>query len=304
MLPSAAELEYFLEVANTLNLSRASERLGISQPSLSLAVKRLEESVGAALFVRHKHGVSLTQAGKQLVLHARQLLQYWEKTKSEALASQQEVRGYFTLGCHSAIAIYLVSRFLPDLLESYPHLEIHLKHDISRKITEQVINLSIDIGIVVNPFKHPDLIIRKLFDDEVTFWVGRGNRNIQDIKSNKSVILCDPAFTQTQSLLKMSKKIGLASERIITMDSLEVVANLTASGCGIGILPARIAQAMYPDKLMRIKKTPVHSDEVCLIYRNENRGVQAIQEIVNTIKGFHGKSNAIGNRSKPENERL
>ena len=286
MLPSAAELEYFLEVSNTLNLSRASERLGISQPSLSLAVKRLEQSVGTPLFVRHKHGVTLTQAGKQLVLHARQLLQYWENTKSRALASQQEVQGYFTLGCHSTIAIYMVSGFLADLLENHPKLEIHLKHDISRRITEQVINLSIDVGIVVNPFKHPDLIIRKLCDDEITFWVGEGTREIQNIHSKQAIILCDPDLTQTQSLLKKCKKYGIISERIMTMNSLEVVANLTANGCGIGILPTRVAKAMYSGKLKRVSKAPVYSDEVCLVYRNENRNVQAIQTIVNIIKDF------------------
>ena len=137
-------------------------------------MKRLEQSVGASLFVRHKHGVTLTQAGKQVLVHARQLLEYWEKTRSQALASQQEVQGHFTLGCHSTIAIHSVSGFLADLLENHPKLQINLQHDISRKFTEQVINLSIDIGIVVNPFKHPDLIIRKLCNDEVTFWVGNG----------------------------------------------------------------------------------------------------------------------------------
>src|SRR5579862_1970744 len=127
MLPSPAELAYFLEVSATLNLSRASERLGISQPSLSLAIKRLEETLGTSLFVRHKRGVTLTQAGKQLLLYARQLLQYWENTKSKVLASQQEVQGCFTLGCHSTVAIYMVSGFLSDLLENHPKLEIHLK---------------------------------------------------------------------------------------------------------------------------------------------------------------------------------
>lgn len=286
MLPSAAELEYFLEVSNTLNLSRASERLGISQPSLSLAIKRLEESVGTSLFIRHKQGVTLTQAGKQLVPHTRQLLQYWENTKSQALASQQEVQGYFTLGCHPTIAIYMVSGFLADLLEDHPKLEIHLKHDISRRITEQVINLSIDIGIVVNPFKHPDLVIRKLCDDEVTFWVSKGAREIQNIHSENAIILCEPDLTQTQSLLKQCKKAGIVSERIMTMNSLEVVANLTANGCGIGILPTRVAEVMYPDTLKRIPKAPVYSDEVCLIYRNENRNVQAIQTISKSIKNF------------------
>ncbi len=284
MLPSAAELEYFLEIAGTLNLSRASERLGISQPSLSLAVKRLEQSVGTLLFVRHKHGVTLTQAGKQLVTHARQLLQYWENTRSQALASQEAMQGYFTLGCHSTIAIHMVSGFLADLLESHPKLEIHLKHDISRRITEQVINLSIDIGIVVNPFKHPDLIIRKLCNDEVTFWVGIGAREIQNIHSREAIILCEPDLTQTQFLLKKCKKAGVVSDRIMTMNSLEVVANLTANGCGIGILPARVAKSMYPDKLKRVSGAPVSSDEVCLIYRNENRNVQAIRAIANVIK--------------------
>lgn len=286
MLPSASELEYFLEIANTLNLSRASERLGISQPSLSLAVKRLEQAVGTQLLFRHKSGVTLTQAGKQLLLHTKKLLQDWENTKSQALASQQEVQGYFTLGCHSTIAIHIVSGFLADLLEKHPKLVMHLKHDISRKITEQVINLSIDIGIVVNPFKHPDLIIRKLCDDEVTFWVSSGMREIQNIYSKQAIILCEPDLTQTQSLLKKCKKIGIVTERIMTMNSLEVVATLTANGCGIGILPTRVAKLMYPKKLKPIPDAPVYSDEICLVYRNENRNVQAVQTIVNVIKCF------------------
>lgn len=286
MLPSAEELEYFLEICAVLNFSRASQKLGISQPSLSLAVMRLEKTIGTKLFVRHKHGVSLTQAGKQLLLHARQLLQHWENTKSLALASQEEVQGYFTLGCHSTIAIHTVSGFLSVLLENYPKLELHLKTDISRRITEQVISLSIDIGIVVNPFKHPDLIIRKLCDDEVTFWVGDGKRKIQDIHSRQSVILCDPHLSQTQYLLDKIKKSGIISERIITVDSLEVVASLTASGCGIGILPGKVAKTLYPDKLKRVPKTPVYSDEICLIYRDENRNVQAIQTISDEIKRF------------------
>jgi DNA-binding transcriptional LysR family regulator len=286
MLPSAAELEYFLEISNTLNLSRASERLGVSQPSLSLAVKRLEHSIGTPLFIRHKQGVTLTPAGKQLLRHTRQLLQDWKNTKSQALASQQEVQGYFTLGCHSTIAIHILSGFLADLLENYPKLEIHLKHDISRKITEKVINLSIDIGIVVNPFKHPDLIIQKLCTDEVGFWVGKGKRNIQDIYSTQAVLLCEPDLTQTQKLLKKCTKIGISPSRIMTINSLEVIAKLTANGCGIGILPARVVKSTYPDKLKKILKTPIHTDEICLIYRPENKNIQAIQTIIHTIKDF------------------
>lgn len=286
MLPSAAELKYFLEVSGTLNLSRASERLGISQPSLSLAIQRLERCIGTPLLVRHKQGVTLTQGGKQLALHARQLLQYWEKTKSQALASEQTVQGCFTLGCHSTIALHILSGFMPDLLEDYPKLQIQLKHDISRKITEQVINLSVDIGIVVNPLKHPDLVITKLCEDEVGFWVGEGERDIQNIYADSAVILCEPDLTQTQSLLKKCKASGVVSERMMTMNSLEVVATLAASGCGIAILPSRVAKAMYPKKLKRVPKLPVYSDEVCLVYRHEHRQVEAIRVMIERIKQF------------------
>lgn len=284
MLPSANELEYFLEISSSLNLSRAAERLGISQPSLSLAIKRLEKTVGTALFIRHKHGVSLTQAGKQLLLHGRQLLENWENIKSKTLASEQEVQGYFTLGCNTIIAIYLASAILPDLLEKHPKLEICLKHDISQKITERVINLSIDLGIVINPVKHPDLIIRKLGNDETVFWVGPGQRKIQDIHSDQAVLICVPDLLQTQSLLLKCKKMGILFNRRITTDSMEVVANLTANGCGIGILPTRAAKAMYPDDLTPLTKMPVYLDELCLIYRHENRNTKAIQAIIGAIK--------------------
>ncbi len=281
MLPSASDLQYFLEASSTLNLSRASERLGISQPSLSLAIRRLENMLGIALFIRHKNGVSLTPSGKQLVLHARQLLQTWENTKSEVLASEQEVQGFVTLGCPTAIAIYMVSGFLAELLENHPKLEIHLKHDISRNITERVIQSSIDIGIVINPIKHPDLIIRKLRNDEFSFWISEPHKKTQDI------FLCNPTLTQTDILLKKCKKAGISTKRILTMDSLEVIACLTAQGCGIGIIPECIAKYLYPNKLKRLMKMPFHMDELCMIYRSENRNVRAIQEIINTIKKFY-----------------
>lgn len=291
MLPSHTELNYFIEVCSTLNLSRASERLGISQPSLSMAIKRLEKSIGTKLFIRHKQGMLLTQAGKQLQIHVRQLLQYWEDTKSQALASEHEVQGSFTLGCNSTIVSHLVALFLPDLLEQHPKLDLHLKHEVSRRITEQVINFSIDFGIVVNPIKHPDLIIRKLCKDETTFWIGPGKRDIQNPRSEEAVILCDPNLPQTEALLIQASKAGIVTDRIVNVPSLSAVASLCAAGAGIGIIPKRVAQALYPKQLRVLSKAPAYSDEICLIYRHELRQVQAAQTIVECIKSCLKDSN-------------
>lgn len=282
MIPSPSDLTYFLEVANLQNLSRASETLGISQPSLTLAMQRLETSVGTAILIRHKNGVTLTKAGKQLYVHARSLLQKWDSIKSETLASVHEVQGSFTLGCHPSVALYSLPRFLHILLEKYPKLEIKLKHDNSRKVTEQVINLSIDIGIVVNPVKHPDLIIKKLDDDKITLWRSSLKSDLQDIQSDRAIFICDPDLMQIQSILKNLKKMGVNNTRLLTTNSLEVIAELTASGCGIGILPTKIAVAK---KLIKIPKAPCFDDEICLLYHGSNRDIQAIQTIAQAIKG-------------------
>lgn len=281
MVPSPTDLLYFVEVANLLNLSRAAECLGISQPSLTLAMQRLETCIGVPLLNRHKRGVSLTKAGKQLLVHTRQLIQQWDSIKSETLSSMHAVQGSFTLGCHTSVALYSLPLFLADLLEKNPKLEIKLKHDASRKITEQVINLAIDVGIVVNPVKHPDLIIKKLADDKISLWQGKTSNQIQNIHSDRTLLICDPDLLQTQAILKKLKKQNIHYTQLITTNSLEVAADLAKSGAGIAILPGRVAETR---DLIPVPRSPVHADEVCLLYRGEHRSIKAIQVITQAIK--------------------
>lgn len=281
MIPSSTDLTYFLEVANLSNLSRAAESLNISQPSLTLAMQRVENSVGTSILIRHKKGVTLTKAGKQLLAHARQLLQHWENLKSQTLASVNDVQGCFTIGCHASVGIYTLPKFLTELMEDHPQLQLTLKHDISRRITEQVINLAIDIGIVVNPVRHPDVVIKKLDIDKVTLWRSGTASKIQQLESKQAILLCDPELMQTQTLLKAMRKQNMQYDRIIPCSNFEVIAELTQSGCGIGILPTKIAQKY---NLKVPPKAPFHNDEICMLYRGENREVRGIQVITEAIK--------------------
>ncbi|WP_131782468.1 LysR family transcriptional regulator [Legionella gresilensis] len=286
MIPSYTDLEYFQEAANSLSLSRASERLGISQPTLSLAIKRLEKAIGTELLIRHQHGVALSQSGKQLLVHVKKLMNCWQDARSFALASKFEVQGSYTLGCHSTTAVDIVSGFLPSLLETYPKLEINLVHDVSRRTLEQIINFKIDIGILINPQSHPDLVIRKLCHDEMAFWTVPNKRKIQDIYSGEAVVLCDPSLKQTQDLLVRGREQGFLIDRIITINSLEVIANMAAQGCGIGILPKLMTSTLYPERLICVNQSPIYREEVSLVYRNENRGIKAMQVIAEAIKHY------------------
>lgn len=285
MIASPNDLIYFIELSSTLNISRASERIGISQPSLSIAIKRLEQAIGTELFIRSKNGVSLTQAGKRLLSHSKQLLQLWNTIKSESLASHHEIQGSFIIGAHPSVALCSLSKFLPKLLETYPKVDIQLKHDLSRKILEGIVNLSIDIGIIVNPVRHPDLIIRKLYDDKVTFWHSTHLKNVSLHMSSSNVIMIgDPDLIQTQVLLKRFHQEGMKYCRFVASSSLEVIADLIVNGAGIGILPTSVALSVYPKILYPIANMPTYNDEICLVYRHENRNIKAIQVIINSIK--------------------
>lgn len=285
MLASPNDLQYFAEVASTLNFSRASERIGISQPSLSAAMKRLEHAMGVTLFIRGKNGVTLTQAGRHLQAHTRELLKMWEDVRTECLASHETIAGRYKFGCHASVALYALPQFLPALLAANPKLEVQLQHDLSRKILEGIINFSIDLGIVVNPVRHPDLVIHKLCDDDVRFFRSNAlDTPVTRLDSGETVIICDPELAQSQWLLKHLHREDRVYRRIVTSSSLEVTASLTSSGAGIGILPECVAKTLCPGHVEPLLELPSFRDEVCLVWRHENRSIRALQAMIASIK--------------------
>lgn len=276
MLPAAQDLTYFLEVAKTLNFSRAAERLGVTQPSLSVAVQRLEHELGVKLFIRSKRGVQLTDSGLRLSRRVQELLESWGKVRSEAREMVEEVAGHFVIGCHTAVARYTLPLWLPTFLKQNPLLTFEFRHDLSRKITEQVISFQIDFGIVVNPTPHPDLVIKELLKDEVSLWIHYNGPVSED------VLIYDPSLLQSQSIVGKLK--GLGHIRHMHTPSLEVTLALAESRAGIAILPGRVA-AMAREKLKPFdKKSPMFHDRICLVYRADQPKTKARREIAGFIE--------------------
>lgn len=279
MGPAYSDLVYFLEVSNTLNISRAAERLGITQPSLSLAIKRTEDSIGTQLLIRSKSGVRLTKAGERFVTHSRSLILEWKKIKHNTLLSEQELTGSYSIGAHTSVALYMLPHALPTIYKKHSNIDLNFIHNLSRKITENVVSYKIDIGIAVNPTAHPDLIINKICTDKVQFWAHK-NWN----KNKEQVLIYDPALIQSQSILKKLKKNSINIKQHIRTSNLELIRSLTEKNMGIGILPGRVANDSSKKLLKPVDIYPFFHDEICMIYRMDCLKTQAEKEFLKIFK--------------------
>lgn len=281
MIPSLPELSYFFEVANTRNITHAAKNLRITQPAVTRAIKNLEKAIGEELFVRHQKGMIITRAGKQLLQQTKYLLQCWQNTMLAARASHRVVEGRATIGCHTTVGIYM-HQIVFAILNKYPKLDIEICNALPNTILQQVVDLTVDIGLVSNPIQHPDLIMKKITQTEITFWAGVENNALQDFHSENTVIICNPDFDHTQRIFKKVPK--LKTKRLLKVTSVEVIASLTANGCGIGLLPACIVQNLYPGRLKPLPKSPSVVEDLYLIYRKESMAVRAIKTVIDIIK--------------------
>ncbi|MBL7715172.1 MAG: LysR family transcriptional regulator [Bdellovibrionales bacterium] len=282
--PDPWDLTYFLEVAKTGNLSRASEKLGVGQPALSLAIKRLETLLGVDLFIRRSRGMVMTESGNVLAKEASGLLAKWQDVANRALGSTTELRGRFRLGCHPSVAIYTLGPLLKKVYQNFPQIELELVHGLSRQVGEKIISGDIDFGLVINPVRHPDLVIKKLLDDQVGFW--KSKNGLDD------VLIYNPNLLQTGALLKkiQGKK---AFKRTVTSDSLEVIAKLVESGLGTGILPGRIVGALTPDLVLQ-DRYPSYQDELALVYRHDLPSSAAVKAVLEVMRGLGGHVIRLG----------
>lgn len=276
MIINKTDLIYFLELSNTLHITRAAERLGISQPALSHCIKRMELDLKCELFIRSKKGVKLTSAGEILKKSAFDLVKQWENIGKNIHSEINGIQGTIKLGCHPAIAKYYLPPFLGHFLKENPNLEIELAHGLSRHMTEQIISSWIDVAIAVNPNPHDDLIIKELCKDEFTLW---STKNCQ----NLDLLIYDPSLLQTQTILSKIHKKGMNFKRKMISSDLEVITNLMCAGVGVGILPERLVRSMKGFHCEMLKGAPQFQDRICLIYKREFRKLKRGQIFIEAI---------------------
>ena len=152
-------------------MTAAARALRVSQPTVSVAVRKLEEELSTTLFLRHRSGVTLTQAGEELVRHVDEIHRVLDQASERIAGLSEELTGSFVVGCHEALGAYFLPSTLPGILEKAPDLTVTLFNAPSARVLDAVVSRDVHFGIVVNPRPHPELVLLELFRDAVDLFV-------------------------------------------------------------------------------------------------------------------------------------
>lgn len=267
------DLENFAMTAGCSTMGEASRKLGISQPALSESIQRLESDLGASVFYRSRQGIQLTPRGRLFLTKVGDLLSSVQELDMDG--KDQNIFGgqSISIGCHATVASYSLPKALSTLQKSASDYRIELRHDLSRNIQTEVQHGRLDVGIVINPVRVPDLVISRLGYDLVAVWEGP---TLIDPKT----VICNSNLFQSQSILKKWK---LRPQKTIETESLDLICRLTSRGLGYGIIPTK-AVALSGEKLRQVKSLPTYKDEIALVHRPEFGRSQAERLLLEAIR--------------------
>lgn len=238
------DLENFIAVANSRTLSEASEKLEMAQPSLSLAIKKLETELDLPLFIRSRNGVKLTPQGRMILPEAQSAMKLLFKIKGAPTKLS------FKIGCHPSVGMFLLGRFLKSMDQFSGMFTLNIVNGLSAEINKKVAQGEIDFGLVMNPLPIPGLITRIIGEDDVAVWESR--------KRYSDRLIYNPDLVGILSRWK-----NPPADRI-EVANLELITNLVESGAGFGIIPSQVVKAQRYD-LQRVPNTPTYKDRLAVV---------------------------------------
>lgn len=136
---------YIIKVTETPTLSEAADALFISQPALSQHIRKIESEVGAELFIRKGHSLTLTSAGKMFIDCGRQILQAYDTMEREITASKSAAKESVRLGISPFYSKFYLPRLLPDFMKRFPNIQVDIDEDISVNLEKKLLDGSLDL---------------------------------------------------------------------------------------------------------------------------------------------------------------
>ncbi|ENE2732123.1 LysR family transcriptional regulator [Stenotrophomonas maltophilia] len=274
-------LRYFLAVAESLSFNRAAERLHVSQPVVTRTIAQLEHSIGARLFSRTTRRVALTPAGAMLLKEARSLMAHVECVQRVVPHAVAEESRRLTVGATSIAMQTVTPTFLRRFTELHPEVTLEVRELPSQTQFESLLSADIDVGFVLLPGAHPDLIVRPVHQERMRLAIPehhpharnatRGAQIPLSAFANDEFIIPSRAQNSTMydEILKTCETAGFRP-RLRECEENQTCLGLAKTGLGVVFIPSQSQQPIVDGLSLVDIEDPVPVLELAIAWRKED----------------------------------
>ncbi|MFA9950801.1 hydrogen peroxide-inducible genes activator [Dentiradicibacter hellwigii] len=289
------ELRYIVTLARERHFGRAAEKCHVSQPTLSVALKKVEQRLGITLFERSSTEVRPTPLGEQIAWQAERVLE--ESARLDEIAGQGKdpLSGTLRLGVIFTIAPYLLPRLIPALHARAPHMPLYLHENFTVRLAEKLRRGELDVIIVADPFSEPGIVASPLYDEPFCVVLPSGHPLAKQKRLPPEAIAAENLLLLgqgncfrdqvVQACPKLSEPGGMSGA--LEGSSLETVRHMVASGAGISVVPCSAAESWPQDETLieyRHFVDPAPFRRVLLAWRVTFPRPQAIDAVREAIR--------------------
>jgi len=293
------EFRYIVAVARELHFGRAAEACHVSQPTLSVAIKKLEDELGVKLFERRQHDVSITPIGERVVAQARIVLEESETIRHLAREGQDDLKGQLRLGVIYTIGPYLLPQLIPEVHKQAPELKLLIEENFTDQLTEKLRAGELDLIIISLPYSVTGLQTRSVYREPFVVALPaehplarKKQIEAQDLNSETLLLLSAGNCFREQVINVCPGCVGSYSDdssiqSTLEGSSIETIRHMVGSGAGVTVLPCTSAQ--NGDNLQgllafRPFAEPVPYRDVAIAYRKTYPRTRAINLITDAIR--------------------
>lgn len=290
------ELKYIVAVAREKHFGRAADACFVSQPTLSVAVKKLEDELEVKLFERGTTEVSVTPLGEEIVRQAQQVIEQAAAIKDIAKRGQDPVTGPLRVGIIYTIGPYLLPELVRQVIARAPQMPLMLQEHFTARLLEMLRNGEIDCAIIAEPFPDAGLAVAPLYDEPFMAAVHRDHAlakrkqiSTEELKSQTMLLLGTGHCFRDHVLQVCPEYARFASDaegirKTFEGSSLETIKYMVASGMGVTVVPQLSVPADADPNIRYLKFTdPVPTRRVVLVWRRSFPRYEAIAELRNAI---------------------
>ncbi|MGR0279016.1 hydrogen peroxide-inducible genes activator [Marinomonas dokdonensis] len=289
------ELKYIVMLAEEKHFGRAAERSYVSQPTLSVAVKKLEEELGAAIFERSKSAVYITPIGTQIIAQAKRVLEQANMIKELASSGQNQLKGPLKVGAIFTIAPYLFPFMIPALQQITSGMPLIIEEDLTENLRPKLRNGELDAIIVALPFHEPDVVTQPIYEEEFVVLMQKGHAwaQLDEIQTDQlttdNLLLLGKGHCFSEQVLEACPLINEAEfsdgRTIVNGSSLETIRYMVASGLGVTVLP-KSAVTNIDRSLLDVRPfaQPAPRRTVALAWRASFPRPKAIEAVSQSIR--------------------